>query len=75
MQDLGTLPGDTNSEAFGINSRAEVVGHSSGLRGTRAFLWRRGGEWRASVPCQVAITAGRFRSTIAARWWELPRAL
>jgi probable HAF family extracellular repeat protein len=39
LQDLGTLPGDAASEAFGINKPGAVVGYSSGPAGTRAFLW------------------------------------
>ena len=33
FDDLGTLPGDTSSEAWGINRHNEVVGHSSGPGG------------------------------------------
>jgi probable HAF family extracellular repeat protein len=40
MKDLGTLPGDTDSAAFGVNSRGDVVGYSLGPTGMRAFLWR-----------------------------------
>ena len=43
-RDLGTLPGDTASEASGINSSGAVVGYSSGPQGTRAVLWPRQGE-------------------------------
>ena len=42
-QDLGTLPGDFFSEAFGINSRGQVVGVSfGGPNGSHAFLWQDG---------------------------------
>ena len=41
MQDLGALEGDTESEAVAINNRGDVVGHSIGAAGTRAFLWTR----------------------------------
>ena len=39
MQDLGTLPGDKDSRAFGINDSGQVVGYSSGPHGITAFLW------------------------------------
>jgi probable HAF family extracellular repeat protein len=43
MRDLGTLPGDTLSEALGINDRGQVVGLSfGGAAGQRAFLWENG---------------------------------
>jgi probable HAF family extracellular repeat protein len=41
MQDLGALEGHTESEAVAINNRGDVVGHSIGETGTRAFLWTR----------------------------------
>jgi probable HAF family extracellular repeat protein len=42
-QDLGTLPGDALSEAFAINSEAQVVGVSfGGTNGSHAFLWQNG---------------------------------
>ena len=39
VRDLGTLPGDTSSEASAINNNGDVVGYSKGPRGMRAFLW------------------------------------
>jgi probable HAF family extracellular repeat protein len=43
IRDLGTLPEDAFSEAFGVNERGEVVGVSfGGTSGSRAFLWRDG---------------------------------
>ncbi|NUO72123.1 MAG: hypothetical protein HOQ10_05350 [Frateuria sp.] len=43
MRDLGTLPGDTRSQALGINDRGQVVGLSyGGTAGLRAFLWENG---------------------------------
>ena len=42
MEDLGVLPGDTQSVATGINNPGRVVGYSSSRSGeTRAFLWTR----------------------------------
>jgi probable HAF family extracellular repeat protein len=43
MEDLGVLPGETESAATGINNPGQVVGYSRGPRGTRAFLWTRNG--------------------------------
>ncbi len=38
--DLGTLPGDSYSQAYGINSSGQVVGYSSDSTGHQhAFLW------------------------------------
>ena len=43
MRDLGTLPGDFNSGALGINDKGQVVGVSNDLSGNpRAFLWQKG---------------------------------
>jgi probable HAF family extracellular repeat protein len=39
VQDLGTLPGDDASVAWGINKFGDVVGWSMGPTGTRAFLY------------------------------------
>ena len=39
ITDLGTLPGDTSSEARGINNAGHVVGISSHFRSTSGFLW------------------------------------
>jgi len=44
MMDLGTLPGDVNSTAYGMNDQKEVVGTSRPMDGTfHAFLWTSGG--------------------------------
>lgn len=43
--DLGTLPGDSLSEATGINNQGQIVGTSIGAGspfGSRAFLWENG---------------------------------
>ena len=42
IEDLGTLPGDTRSLAFGLNERSQVVGESRGPTGRRAFIWQHG---------------------------------
>jgi probable HAF family extracellular repeat protein len=43
MQDLGTVPGDTNSGAIGINDEGDVVGVSSDSSGNlRAFVRQNG---------------------------------
>lgn len=39
VEDLGTLPGDTSSVAWGINANGAVVGWSFGQAGSRAFLY------------------------------------
>jgi probable HAF family extracellular repeat protein len=43
MQDLGTLPGDANSAAIGINDAGDVVGVSlDAMFNPRSFFWRNG---------------------------------
>jgi probable HAF family extracellular repeat protein len=43
MTDLGTLPGDVSSDAFGINSKDQIVGVSVDASGnSRAVLWENG---------------------------------
>jgi probable HAF family extracellular repeat protein len=43
IRDLGTLPGDSTSQAIGINARGEIVGTSCDADfNCRAFLWRNG---------------------------------
>ena len=43
MTDLGTLPGDMFSVAFGINNKGQVVGQSCNASGNcRAFIWQNG---------------------------------
>jgi probable HAF family extracellular repeat protein len=39
VQDLGVLPGDATSGAWGINARGDVVGWSTSADGPRAFLF------------------------------------
>src|SRR2546428_13927573 len=44
VRDLGTLPGYTLSEGFGINAAGQTVGTSGGGEAqARAFLWGDGG--------------------------------
>ena len=44
IQDLGTLPGDSLSQALGINEQRQIVGISctAGFASCRAFLWEHG---------------------------------
>jgi probable HAF family extracellular repeat protein len=42
MRDLGLLPGDTDSIAFGLNDKGQVVGGSATQSSARAFLWQNG---------------------------------
>jgi probable HAF family extracellular repeat protein len=42
MIDLGTLFPDSNSAAFDISDKGQVVGESSDIGGRRAFLWENG---------------------------------
>jgi probable HAF family extracellular repeat protein len=39
VQDLGTLPGGTDSRARDVNNRGEVVGRAINAKGSRAFVW------------------------------------
>jgi probable HAF family extracellular repeat protein len=43
MQDLGTLPGDANSFAIGLNDEGDVTGSSlDAMFNLRAYLWHKG---------------------------------
>ena len=43
MHDLGTLPGGTESFAYGINNHGVIVGYSTTANGTfRAVMWADG---------------------------------
>jgi len=42
LMNLGTLPGDTDSLAYDINDRNQVVGLSGTTTTTRTFLWENG---------------------------------
>jgi probable HAF family extracellular repeat protein len=51
IEDLGTLPGDRESYAYGINSAGQVVGASIDVTaGSRAFVWDEGVGMRELVP-------------------------
>jgi probable HAF family extracellular repeat protein len=61
MIDLGTLPGDSCSNAYYVNSRGQVVGTSESRKlcliptGERAFLWEDGGPM---IDLNTLIPAG-----------------
>ena len=42
VTDLGTLPGGTYSNAYGLNGSGQVVGGADNASGYRAFLWSGG---------------------------------
>ena len=59
VEDLGTLPGDFSSVAFGINASGDVVGGSIDST-TRAFLYRDGvGMTQLAAPAGRPITLAR----------------
>ncbi|HEV8690159.1 MAG TPA: hypothetical protein VGQ91_07685, partial [Ideonella sp.] len=43
VKDLGTLPGDTDSIATGLNGQGDVVGWSNGPNGYRGFVYTQAG--------------------------------
>lgn len=47
VQDLGTLPGDSDSVATGINGQGSVVGWSNGPNGYRGFVYTNAGGMSA----------------------------
>jgi probable HAF family extracellular repeat protein len=67
MQDLGTLPGDTGSHAFGINDSGQVAGESfragDGFR--HAFLWdaSNGMQDLGTLPGDVGSTARHINNS------------
>ena len=63
MQDLGTLTGDVNSLAIGINEAGDVVGVSlDAMFNPRAFLWKNG----AMTDLHTLIPAGSPLSLLTA---------
>ena len=65
VRDLGTLPGDTSSEASAINNNGDVVGYSKGLRGIHAFLWTKAAGSTIPGRCLAETPAERLGSTRA----------
>ena len=58
--DLGTL-GGTNSRAYALNARGQVVGESETVTGqSRAFLWE-AGRGMGAVTCGGCAVDERFR--------------
>lgn len=59
MTDLGTVNGDPNSIAYGINSEGQVVGGSqdSSFNFLHAFLWEKGSmsDLNALIPANLAV--------------------
>ena len=66
---LPLLPGFTNSRAYGLNSKGQVVGQVARLEPkleTRAVLWDQGTVREFPVPREQNVPP-RFRSTTKAR--------
>jgi probable HAF family extracellular repeat protein len=65
VQDLGALPGDSSSIAWGINQRGDVVGWSNGPNGTRAFVFTDAGGMAAlpGLPDKPRTIARRINDT------------
>jgi probable HAF family extracellular repeat protein len=60
VQDLGTLPGDYASAAWGINQFGDIVGWSMGPTGPRAFVYRNGAGMTAlPAPTGRPVTTAR----------------
>jgi probable HAF family extracellular repeat protein len=60
VQDLGTLPGDYASVAWGINQFGDIVGWSMGPTGTRAFVYSNGtGMTALPAPTGRPVTTAR----------------
>jgi probable HAF family extracellular repeat protein len=68
-RDLGTLAGDPHSEAYGLNSKGQVVGATGPLFvelfvNSHAFLWRKG----SMFDLNTMIPANTGLQLIAANW-------
>jgi probable HAF family extracellular repeat protein len=61
--DLGTLPGDTGSRAFGVNDRGQVVGVSQGPNGSSVFVWDGAAMTKLVIDCIQGIGADRRAAT------------
>ena len=60
MTDLGVLPGDVNSTAFGINNKGQVVGQScDASNNCRAFIWQKG----SMIDLNLLVHGGRLYLT------------
>src|ERR1043165_9618305 len=58
MKDLGTLPGDSLSQAYGINDSSQGVGLSENIDGSEhAFIWSNG--TMQSIPASNGLTPFR----------------
>ncbi len=76
MQDLGTLPGDTDSRAYGINASGQIVGHSyvGGTTDYHAFLWTSTGGMQSLGTLGGCCSSARAinSSGEVAGWSETP---
>lgn len=61
--DLGTLPGDWSSLAWGMNDLGQVVGQSHSPNNDRAVLWQNDA---AHTPVELPTLAGDISSTASA---------
>jgi probable HAF family extracellular repeat protein len=67
MVDLGTLPGDSDSSALGVNNQGEIVGSSSNAAGRgHAVLWQLGRPTSTTVICSPqSVVAGQSTTCTA----------
>lgn len=66
VEDLGVLPGDSTSGAWGINAAGDVVGWSTGPAGSRAFLFTND-DGMVELPALIAGTSSFARDINDAR--------